>query len=84
MVHPVFQMVNHVFHADGEYLYYWDWGPGGGANWMIGPEIGGTNRYRTPCHFRYIFSYSKINFEFEKKPESVTAGAHGTVEWSDF
>ena len=59
-------MVNHVFHADGEYLYYWYWGPGGGANWMIGPEIGGTNRYRTPCHFRYIFSYSEINFEFEK------------------
>jgi hypothetical protein len=31
---------------DEEYLYFWDWGQGGGANWMVGSEIGGTHRYR--------------------------------------
>jgi hypothetical protein len=32
-------------NLDEEYMYFWDWGTSGGANWMVASEIGGTNRY---------------------------------------
>ncbi len=36
-------MANNILTGAG-FIYYWDWGPNSGANWLISSNSDGTNR----------------------------------------
>ena len=33
------RVFRHVATAGRHWLYYWDWGPNSGANWMVGSQL---------------------------------------------
>ena len=33
------RVFRHVASAGRHWLYYWDWGPNSGANWMVGRQF---------------------------------------------